>query len=168
MRVLLDGVGSGTLADLVADQLTRQVIRVWAGDFLRPAGERYEWGREDAQSFRERWLDVGALRREVLDPTDAVLPRLWDAGRDRSARAARVPLSDRGVVLVHGVLLLGRGLPAELTVHLTMSTKGLARQGVAGWQLPAFAAYDDDVRPGEMCDVLVRAEDPLRPAVLAR
>ena len=33
---------------------------------------------------------------------------------------------------------------------------------------PAFASYDDEVRPGELCDVLVRAEDPQRPAVLVR
>jgi hypothetical protein len=39
---------------------------------------------------------------------------------------------------------------------------------VPSWQLPAFASYDVQVRPGEACDVLVRAEDPLRPAVLLR
>jgi hypothetical protein len=143
------------------------VVRVSAGDFLRPAGERFEWGREDAQSFRERWLDESALRREVLD-SGAVLPKLWDAERDRSARATPVPLSPDAVVLVDGVLLLGRGLPAELTLHIALSAKALARQGVPAWQLPAYSTYDAEVRPGEICDVLVMAEDPLRPAVLVR
>jgi hypothetical protein len=167
VRVLVDGVGSGELADLVAAELTRPVVRVFAGDFLRPAGERFEWGRQDAQAFRERWLDEGALRREVLGTHD-VLPKLWDADRDRSARSTPIPLPHNGIVLLDGVLLLGRGLPAELTVHLTMSPAALLRRGVPEWQLPAFTAYDDEVRPGEVCDVLVRAEDARRPAVLFR
>ena len=173
MRVLIDGVGSGSLADDLVDGLGaagRDVVRVSAQDFLRPAGERFEWGREDVQSFRERWLDAGALRREVLDPALAgtVLPSLWDAARDRSTRASPVPVSARGVVVVDGVLLLGRGLPAELTVHVAMSPAALRRQGVPEWQLPAFSSYDEDVRPGEVCDVLVRAEDLRHPAVLFR
>ncbi|MDT7536896.1 MAG: hypothetical protein QOI82_481 [Actinomycetota bacterium] len=173
MRVLVDGVGSGALADALARGLGtagRDVVRVSAGNFLRPAGERFEWGREDVQSFRERWLDEGGLRREVLDAAlvGTVLPSLWDASRDRSTRAAPVPLSSQGVVVVDGVLLLGRGLAAELTVHLAMSSAALLRRGVPEWQLPAFSSYDEEVRPGEVCDVLVRAEDPKRPAVLFR
>jgi hypothetical protein len=39
---------------------------------------------------------------------------------------------------------------------------------VAQWQVPAFEAYDRKVRPGDVCDVLVRAEDPIRPAVVLR
>lgn len=152
----------------MAALLVRPVVRVSAGDFLRPAGERFEWGREDVQAFREVWLDDGALRREVLDSDGTVLPKLWDAERDRSARASEIPLPANGIVLVDGVLLLGRGLPSEVTVHLTMSPAALLRRGVPEWQLPAFAAYEADVRPGEICDVLVRAEDPRRPAVLLR
>ena len=145
-------------------------MRVSAGDFLRPAGERFEWGREDVQSFRERWLDAAALRREVLDSAASgwVLPALWDADRDRSARSSPVQLASRSVVLVDGVLLLGRGLPAELTVHVALSPAALVRRGVPEWQLPAFASYEEQVRPREVCDVLVRAEDPRRPAVAFR
>jgi hypothetical protein len=173
VRVLLDGVGSGDLADSLVDGLAlagRPPVRVSAGDFLRPAGERLEWGREDVQAFRERWLDEGALRREVLDAATSgtVLPALWDAARDRSTRSTPVPVPPRGVVIVDGVLLMGRGFPAELTVHVAMSPAALLRRGVPGWQLPAFASYDEDVRPGDICDVLVRAEDPRHPAVLFR
>jgi hypothetical protein len=173
VRVLVDGVGSAALADDLVDGLGRagrEVVRVAAGGFLRPAGERLEWGREDVQSFRERWLDEGALRREVLDTAlvGTVLPSLWDAKRDRSTRATPVALSSRGVVIVDGVLLLGRELPAELTVHVAMSPAALRRRGVPEWQLPAFSSYDEEVRPGEVCDVLVRAEDSRHPAVLFR
>ena len=124
MRVLLDGVGSGALAD--------------------------------------------ALEREVLTRDGAYLPALWDAVADRSARRSVEPVPPGAVLLVDGVLLLGRGLPADLVVHVALSPSALRRRGVPDWQLPAFAAYDREVRPGDACDVLVRAEDPARPAVLVR
>jgi hypothetical protein len=171
VRVLLDGVGSGALADALVPGLRaagRPPLRVSAGDFLRPAGERFEFGREDLESFRTTWLDAAALDREVLSREGSYLPALWDAEADRSARRTVEPVPPRAVLLVDGVLLLGRGLPAELTVHLALSSAALLRRGVPQWQLPAYADYDAEVRPGEVCDVLVRAEDPLRPAVLVR
>ena len=139
-----------------------------AADFLRPAGERYEWGREDVESFRTTWLDAAALDREVLSRVGSYLPALWDAEADRSARRAVEPVPPDAVLLVDGVLLLGRGLPCDLSVHVALSPAALARRGVPEWQLPAFVAYDREVGPGEMCDALVRAEDPLRPALLVR
>jgi hypothetical protein len=169
--VLLDGVGSGALADALVPGLRaagRPPLRVSAGDFLRPAGERFEFGREDLESFRTTWLDAAALDREVLSRVGSYLPALWDAGAERSARRAVEPVPASAVLLVDGVLLLGRGLPADLTVHVALSPAALLRRGVPQWQLPAFADYDAEVRPGEVCDVLVRAEDPLRPAVLVR
>jgi hypothetical protein len=141
---------------------------VHAGDFLRPAGERFQYGREDEESFRTTWLDAAALDREVLSRDDGCLPALWDAGSDRSARRAVQPFPPGAVLLVDGVLLLGRGLPYDLCVHVALSPAALARQGVPTWQLPAFARYDREVRPADVCDVLVRADDPLRPAVLVR
>ena len=171
LRVLVDGVGGRTLVDALAPRLAaagRPPLPVHAEDFLRPAGERFEWGREDEESFRTRWLDAAALEREVLSRQEDYLPALWDAETDRSARRAREPLPAAGVLLVDGVLLLGRRLPADLTVHIALSRAALSRRGVPDWQLPAFESYDREVRPGLLCDVLVRAEDPLRPAVLIR
>ena len=170
-RVLLDGAGGGELADGLRDGLAaagRVPLRVRGQDFWRPAGERFEHGSQDERAFREVWLDAGALRREVLAGPGTWLPALWDAERDRSARRRREPLPPRAVLLVDGLFLLGRELPAELTVHVALSPAALRRRGVPEWQLPAFAAYDQQVRPGEICDVLVRAEDAARPAVLVR
>ena len=178
VRVLVDGVGSGELADALVEGLRaagRPPLRVSGRMFLRPAGERFEHGREDVQSLLETWLDVDALRREVLDAarTDRRwLPALRDPDLDRSARAATQPVPEGAVVVVDGLFLLGHAvdgrLPAELTVHVTRSLAALRRAGVPVWQLPAFAAYDLDVRPGAVCDVLVRSEDPRRPAILVR
>ena len=171
MRVLVDGVGSGELADALCPGLAaagRPPLRVRTQDFLRPAGERFEWGRENAEHFRTAWLDAAALDREVLSRDGSYLPALWDAAADRSARRSLEPVPRGAVLLVDGVLLLGRGLPADATVHVALSPAALARRGVPAWQLPAFAEYDRTVRPGAVCDVLVRAEDPKRPAILVR
>lgn len=140
---------------------------VSAGAFLRPAGERFEHGREDPRSFRERWLDVGALHREVLGGS-TWLPALRDPVTDRSVRHDRQPLPERAVVVVAGLFLLDHDLPASLTVHVALSPAALLRRGRPAWQVEALQAYDADARPTERCDVLVRAEDPLRPAVLVR
>ena len=173
MRVLLDGVGARALADSLLPGLAaagRPPLAVHAEDFWRPAGERFEHGREDATSLRTHWLDVDALEREVLtrSTTGQHLPALWDAARDRSARRSAEPVPERAVLLVDGAFLLGHDLPHELSVHVALSAAALLRRGVPAWQLPAFADYDAAVRPGEVCDVLVRAEDALRPAVLVR
>ena len=171
LRVLLDGVGARPLSNALVPGLAaagRAPVQVSAQDFLRPAGERYEWGREDAEAFRTTWLDAAALDREVLSREDGYLPALWDADADRSARRAVEPVPPGAVLLVDGVLLLGRGLPAEVTVHLAVSPAALLRRGVPPWQLPAFDAYDRQVRPGHACDVLIRAEDPLRPVLRVR
>ena len=167
MRVLLDGVGSDDLAGLLLAALApRPVARVPADGFLRPAGERFEHGREDAEALRTTWLDAAALQREVLEPAPAgsYLPALRDAERDRSVRLPPQPLPGGAVLVVDGRFLLDRGLPAELTVHVALSAAALRRRGVPEWQLPAFAEYAPAARA--TCDVLVLAEDPRRPAVV--
>jgi hypothetical protein len=154
------------LAPLVVaalEGLGRPAVDVPARGFWRPAGERFEWGKQDWQAFRDTWLDRGALEREVLASGGAYLPALWDVDRDRSARQSVLALPERAVVVVDGLFL--SGLPADVTVHLALSPGALRRRDVPMWQLPAFTTYDEQVSPGNSCDVLVRAEDPLRPAV---
>lgn len=168
--MLLDGIGAAALADDLTQglrQAGRTPLRVRAEHFLRPAGERYAWGREDVEALRTSWLDAGALEREVLGraASGSYLPALRDPQRDRSSRSAPEPVPSGAVLLVDGVFLLGRGLSAELVVHVTLSSAALLRRGVPAWQLPAFEEYDAAERPREVCDVLVRAEDPWRPAV---
>ena len=109
MRVLLDGVGAGELADALVPGLraaARPPLRVRGRDFLRPAGERFEHGREDEEDFRTRWLDAAALDREVLSREGSYLPALWDAEADRSARRSLEPVPPGAVLLVDGLLLL--------------------------------------------------------------
>lgn len=180
-RVLVDGAPAtepGRLADRLVDPLRlrgRPVQRVSTQDFLRPASLRFERGRTDPDSYYEDWLDTGGLTREVLDPlgpagTGRLLPTLWDTRTDRASRAEYVELPPGGVVLVDGALLLGRGLPAELTVHLRMSAGALARRTDADqqWTLPAFARYAEQRHPEEHADVVVRCDDPAHPALVEK
>lgn len=179
VRVALDGADAacpGDLADRLVDPLRaagRSPVRVPAAGFLRPASLRLERGRTDPDAYYDDWLDAGGLAREVLDPagpggSGRVLPSLRDPVTDRATRAAYVDLPPAAVVLVDGPLLLGRWLPFDLTVHLALSARALARRtDEAGrWTLPAFDRYDGEVRPLAEADVAVRVEDPARPALV--
>ncbi|WP_349628283.1 uridine kinase [Cellulomonas hominis] len=175
-RVLVDGAPPtrpGAVADALVEPLRargRAAVRVSAGDFLRPAGVRFEHGREDPDALLDDALDTGALIREVLDPLGpggdgSYLPALWDAARDRSARAARTPAPPGAVLLLDGGLLLGRWLPADLTVHLAVRPDTLARLTPPheAWRLPAEERYRAETGPERSADVVVRVDDPRRP-----
>ena len=177
IAVAVDGAAGATetteLADALVDPLRLRghaTLRVSAHDFLRPASLRFEHGRTNPDARYIDWLDLGALRREVLDPlaedgSGEVLPALWDAERDRATRAARVPLPPGGVVLIDGELLLGAGLAFDLAVHLWLSPAALRRRVPEAWALPAYERYEAEVGPGTLADVVVRVDDPRHPAL---
>ncbi|MCK2217935.1 uridine kinase [Actinomadura sp. ATCC 31491] len=179
VRVAVDGAPAarpGALADDLVAPLRlrgRPVLRVSAADFLRPASLRLEHGRTDPDAFYEDWLDVKALRREVLEPLDPggsgrVLPALWDSRVDRAYRTPYEELPPGGVVLLDGTLLLGHGLAFDVAVHLWLSPGALARRTPEEerWRLPAYERYEREARPQQAADVVVRADHPDRPAVL--
>lgn len=177
-RVAVDGAPPsrpGWLADELVAPLRlrgRPVVRVSAADFLRPASLRLEHGRTDPDVFYDDWLDVGGLRREVLDPlgpggSGRVLPALWDSVADRAYRLPYQSLPEGGVLVLDGTLLLGRGLPFDVSVHLWLSEAALARGTGEDerWRLPAYARYEREARPGRHADIVVRADRPGHPAL---
>jgi hypothetical protein len=179
LRVAVDGAPAarpGELARELAEALRirgRPVLAVAAAGFLRPASLRYEYGKRDADAYYDRWLDTGALWREVFAPlepgpggTGRVLPDLWDPATDRATRSPYAELPPGGVLLLHGALLLGHWFPFDLSVHLWLTPGALGRRTEEDerWTLPAFARYADEVRPVESADVVVRADDPRHPA----
>jgi hypothetical protein len=181
LRVAIDGaaaVDPAGLADALVDPLRlrgRPVLRLGTRWFLRPASLRFERGRTDPDAFRDDWLDAGALRREVLVPvgpngTGRYLPTLWDPDLDRATRAPYATAPAGAVLLLDGSLLLGRGLPFDLTVHLRLSAGALARRTPADerWTLPAYARYEAEVDPDRTADVVVRLDDPRHPAIILR
>jgi hypothetical protein len=179
VRVAVDGAppaGAAGVADALEEALRlrgRAAVRVSAADFLRPASLRFERGRTNPDARYSDWLDAGGLAREVLDPLRAggsgrVLPTLWDTGTDRATRAEYLTVPAGAVLVLDGELLLGRGLAFDHTVHLWMSAPALARRTpeAEAWALPAFARYDEEVRPLLTADTGVRVDDPAHPAVL--
>ncbi|MER5456701.1 uridine kinase [Micromonospora sp. NPDC002389] len=179
LRVALDGAPAARpdeLATALIDPLRalgRPVLHVRAEDFLRPASVRLERGRTNPDAYYEGWVDEAGLRREVLDPagpdgTGRLLPSLWDARADRASRADYVTLPPGGVVLVSGAFLLGGGLPFDVVVHLELSPGALRRRTDPdlAWTLPAFDRYADEVAPADFADLVVRADDPRRPAIV--
>jgi hypothetical protein len=178
-RVAVDGAPAtrpDELADALVDPLRvrgREVVRVSAGDFLRPASLRLEFGRDDPDLYYTDWLDMGGLIREVLAPLEPggsgrVLPALWDSAVDRAARADYRTLPPGGVVVLSGAILLGRGLPFDYGVHLWMSPAALERRTAPGrrWVLPAYARYAAEAAPTQVADVVVRVDDPRHPALV--
>lgn len=177
LRVAFDGAPAaptGDAAEALAEALRTRgcpALVVGAAGFLRPASLRFEYGRRDADAYDDRWTDVGALWREVFTPlepggTGRVLPDLWDPVTDRATRSPYVDLPPGGVLLLHGPLLLGHWFPFDLSVHLRLSPAALARRTDQSqhWTLAAFTRYDEEVRPEETADVVVRADDPRHPA----
>lgn len=179
VRVAVDGAAPAPTAEL-ADALVAPMraaghaaLRVRAATFLRAASLRLERGRTDPDALLEDALDTAALCREVLDPLApggamTYLPSLRDPSTDLPTREPRCDAGDGAVLLVDGELLLGRGLPFDLTVHVQLSAPALARRLPDGrrWALPAYERYDREHRPAEVADVLVRWDDPRRPALV--
>lgn len=179
VRVAIDGADGATEPAALADELAgplrvlgRDVLRVSARDFLRPASLRFERGREDPDARYEDWLDTGTLRREVLDPlapggSGRALPALRDTATDRARRLPRTSVGKPGVLLLDGELLLGRGLAFDLTVHLWLSPAALLRRlpDDARWALPAYERYEREADPRSSADVAVRVDHPSNPAV---
>ncbi|MCU7726587.1 uridine kinase [Actinoplanes sp. KI2] len=177
LRVAIDGPAAaepGRLADALVDPLRlrgRPAVRIDTADFLRPASVRLEFGRENPDSFYAGWFDEAGLAREVLDRAGPggdgrVLTRLWNAETDRSARDSYHLLAPASVLLVSGPLLLGGGLAVDFAVHLEMSPAALLRRTPPGlrWTLPAFDRYASEVAPASFADVVLRVDDPRRPA----
>ena len=178
-RVAIDGppaAGPDRLADALIDPLRvrgRPVVRISTADFLRPASVRLEFGRHNPDSFYGGWVDESGLAREALGPagpggSGRILTRLWDAGTDRAAREPYRELPPGAVLLVSGSLLLGGGLPFDVAVHLEMSAAALDRRTSPDerWTLPAYRRYADEVDPAAFADVVVRVDDPRRPAMI--
>ncbi|GHJ38324.1 hypothetical protein Sm713_39330 [Streptomyces sp. TS71-3] len=176
-RVAFDGAPAarpGELAGRVAEALRilgRPSLVVAAEGFLRPASLRLEHGREDVDAYYGSWVDTGALWREVFGPLEAdgdgrVLPDLWDPVTDRATRSPHVTLPPGGLLLLHGPLLLHHWFPFDASVHVQLSAGALRRHtpAEAQWTLPAFERYEQEADPLGTADVVVRADDPRRPA----
>jgi hypothetical protein len=181
IRVAVDGA-SATDPDAFAGQLIdplqalgRPAAHVRADRFWRDASLRLEYGHTDEQSLRHDWLDVAALRRELLEPLGtpdadgraSYLPSLRDPATNRATREPRRLAEPGTVVVVSGQFLLGYGLPFDRVIRLSASATALARWTPAelAWTLPVIAAYEAEIDPATVADLDIRVNDPKHPAV---
>jgi hypothetical protein len=175
VRVAIDGASCAAPDDFAAalieplNTLGRPAVHVHASTFWRDASLRFEYGHEDPDGYLA-WLDADALRREVLLPiaTDATyLPSLRDPATNRATHAQPQSAAADTVLLVSGSLLLGLGLPFDVTVHLALSPATRKRRTPAdqAWTLPALQRYDELAQPEQYADVVVRINDPAHPAI---
>jgi hypothetical protein len=178
LRVAVDGhpaASPGAFADALVDPLRlrgRPVLRASAEWFQRSASLRFERGRTDPDAFYDDRLDLAGLRRELLDPlgpggSGLYLPTLWDPETDRATRAQYESAPAESVLILDGTLLLGRGLPFDLTVHLRLSAGARERRvsPAERWALPAYGRYEREADPERTADVLIRLDDPRHPAL---
>lgn len=166
------------VADLVAAHaasLGLPALRVRTADFLHRRSVRLEHGSHDADAAFARWVDWGALLRDVLDPlADAAtmtwLPALWDAEADRPARQPARDAAPGSLAVVDGPYLLRWELSGslDLTVHLRTSGAALRRRFPAPEdpRPGAWERYLDECSPADRADLVVRNDHPDRPAVL--
>ncbi|MBD8078428.1 uridine kinase [Cellulosimicrobium arenosum] len=181
VRVLVDGHPT-THPEALADALVaplraagRPAARIRVADFWRPASLRLERGREDPDALLDDRIDVSGLNREVLDAvgpggSGRYLPSLRDPVTDRATRAGYVEAEPGLVVVLAGSLALGRGLATDLAVHLAVRPATLERRTAPddAWSLAAYARYEQETRPQEVADVVVRVDDARRPAMVVR
>ncbi len=168
VRVAVDGPVSfdpAGFADGLVEPLRvlgRPVVHLHSSSFWRDASLRLELGREDWESYLS-WLDATALQREVLEAAvirGTYLPSLRDPASNRSTREPVRTLTPQTVLLVSGEFLLGQGLPFDRGVYLETSTAARARRTPddLAWTLPAYDAYERNVRPAEQADVVIKLE----------
>jgi hypothetical protein len=173
---------SATAPDELADRLieplrvlSRPAVHVRANTFWRDASLRLEYGRTDEYSLRHDWLDVAAVRRELLDPlgpggSGQYLSSLRDPVTNRSTRTRPQSAEPALVLLFSGQFLLGLGLPFDVVISLSASAATLARSTPAelAWTLPVVAEYVAEVAPADQADIDIRVNDPRHPAMRVR
>lgn len=181
VRLGVDGAvetETGRLADLVAAEALARgtaVLRVRAADFLHRRSVRLEHGAHDVDAAFDRWVDWGALLREVLDPLadPAVLswvPRLRDPDTDRAAREPARRAAPGALLVLDGPYLLRWELSGaiDVTVHLQTSPTALARRfpGADDPRPGAWARYLAETEPAMRADLVARYDHPDRPALV--
>lgn len=178
LRVAIDGplaAGPHELADAIAGMVRihgRPAIQVRAETFWRDASLRLEFGHTDSHSLLHDWLDLDALRRELLDPlgadgTGRYLPSLRDPATNRATREPPRTAEPGAILLLSGELLLGHELPFDRTVHLALSAAARQRRtpGELHWKLAAYDEYDAASTPITRADIVIKVDDPRHPAL---
>jgi uridine kinase len=194
LRVAVDGppaAGKTTLADELALLLRgrgREVIRASAEGFHRPRAQRYRRGEFSPEANYHDSFDYDALRRVLLDPLGPDGDRryqqaVYDMGTDTVLSPPAATAAADAVLLLDGVFLLRPELAGRWDLSIFVSAaferivdrariRDLARLGSAAEverrfrtrYIPAQRLYFAAARPADHADIVVRNDEPRRPA----
>ncbi len=196
MRVAIDGrtgCGKSTFAAALAASLTgrgRAVIHTTIDGFHNPKAVRYARGRLCAEGYYRDARDLGAVRRELLDPlgpggTGIIRTGIFDLAEDAPRVAPPMVVAPGTLLLVDGTFLARPELVSAWDVIVLLRTReatararGIARDIEAGGApeavtasydqryLPAFALYLAEADPDARAHVLIDLEDLAAPRLL--
>ncbi len=194
LRVAVDGppaAGKTTLADEIGDALRAQgryVIRAWIESFLFPRAQRYRRGELSAEGNYHDSFDYDALHEVLLDPLgpggDRGFQRtVYDKQTDSAVSQQRIYAPAAAVLIFEGVFLMRPVLIDQWDVRIFVSVafeEALARARTRDAALygtpddverrfrmryrPSQEFYLSTVRPTDHADVVIRNDDPQRPA----
>lgn len=198
VRVAVDGppaAGKTTLADEIGDALRAQgryVIRAWIESFLFPRAQRYRRGELSAEGNYHHSFDYDALRKVLLDPLGPGGDRgfrraVYDKQTDRPVSDHKTVAPADAVLIFEGVFLMRPELIDRWDVRILVSVafeEALARARIRDAALygtpadverrfrmryrPSQEHYFTIVRPTDHADVVIRNDDPRRPAWAVR
>lgn len=184
-----DAAGKTTLADAVAEQVTRPTLRVSVDDWHNPREVRLRRGAGSPLGYYMDSFDYAALTARLLRPfrdgAKSVQSARFDFMADAPAVAETEVLSPVAVLLLDGVFLLRPELRHhwDLSVYLhvpesvTLSRAVVRDAEHLGGEeqvrrryeqryMPGQALYRDAASPLDEADVVIDNSDPLRPHVI--
>jgi uridine kinase len=195
VRVAVDGVGAAgktVLADELAsavENLGRRVIRAGVDGFHRPRAERHQRGPLSPEGYFHDSFDHDAIRRALLDPLGPGGDRryrtaVFDFRTDLPIEVPDLVAPDTSVLIFDGVFLLRPELrdawdfavfvdtSFEVTVARALErdlelfgTADVVRERYERRYVPGERLYLEEVRPGELADVVFGNDDPDAPTL---
>ena len=185
-----DAAGKTTLADAVAESMTRPVVRVCIDDWHRPRAARLARGPESPEGYYRDSFDLTLLATDCLtafrDGCHSIRTRAFDHRADGPLETHEVAADD-AALLVDGVFLLRPELrdhwDLAIYVHVPEETTLLRalrrdrsefgseadlRLRYQRRYLPGQALYRAEADPLARCDVLIDNTDAEAPRLLRR
>jgi uridine kinase len=194
VRVAVDGppaAGKTTLADelaVVLQERGREVIRSSIESFLLPRAQRYRRGEDSPEGCYHDSFDFEALHRVLLDPLGPDGDRrfqqaVYDRDTDTALSPPVAAAAAAAVLLFDGVFLLRPELidrwdlrifvfaafeetlaRARIRDLAPLGSTARVEERFRNRYLPSQQHYFDTVRPTDLADIVVRNDEPERPA----